>query len=149
MQPPGPDTAYALIVDDDESIRATLATILDNEGYAALKARDGVEALTLLRVFPHPLVVLLDLWMPRLSGEGVLAAVAADSDLMSRHAFVLVTARVEVGSPELPRLLTTLTVPVVHKPFDIDILLAAVAQAVERLRSWERAANGDRQGRGA
>jgi CheY-like chemotaxis protein len=149
MQPPSPHTTYALIVDDDEAIRETLATLLANEGYAVLEARDGVEALALLRVFPHALVVLLDLWMPRLSGEGVLAAVAADADLASRLAFVMVTARIAAGSPELQRLLAALAVPVIHKPFDIDVLLSAVAVAARRLPSDGRGAKGRRRGRDA
>ena len=149
MQLPSPRTTYALIVDDDEGIRETLATLLDNEGYAVLEARDGVEALALLRVFPHALVVLLDLWMPRLSGEGVLTAVAADSDLASRHAFVLVTAHMATGSPELQGLLAALAVPVIHKPFDIDVLLSAVAVAVRRLPSEDGGAKSDRRGRNA
>jgi two-component system, NtrC family, response regulator AtoC len=149
MQPPNPHATYALIVDDDEGIRETLATILDDEGYVVLEARDGLEALALLRVFPHALVVLLDLWMPRLGGEDVLAAVAADSALVSRHAFVLVTANLATASPELQHLLAALAVPVVRKPFDIDVLLSAIAVAVRRLPSEVRRAKGDRRGRNA
>ena len=149
MQPPSAHTTHALIVDDDEGIRETLAAILANEGYAVLEARDGVEALALLQVFPHALVVLLDLWMPRLGGEGVLAAVAADTDLASRHAFVMVTARIVAGSPELQRLLAVLAVPLIHKPFDIDVLLSAVAVAARRLPSAGRGAKGRRQRRNA
>jgi hypothetical protein len=36
--------------------------------------------------------VLLDWMMPRLNGEGVLAAVAVDAELAVRHAYILVTA---------------------------------------------------------
>ncbi|HEV2459762.1 MAG TPA: response regulator [Ktedonobacterales bacterium] len=149
MQPPSPHPTYALIVDDDQSIRETLATLLDNEGYAVLEARDGMEALALLRVFPHALVVVLDVWMPRLSGEGVLAAVEADSNLASRHAFVMVTARIAAGSPELQRLLAALAVPVIHKPFDVDELLSEVAVAARRLPLEGRGAKGRRRGRDA
>ena len=46
--------AAALVVDDDESIRATLRDFLSDESYGALLAADGAEALALLRSSAQP-----------------------------------------------------------------------------------------------
>ena len=68
---------HVLVVDDDTAIRQMLRLVLEDEGYAVREAMDGIEALAALRVSARPLVVLLDLMMPRLGGDGVLAAVTA------------------------------------------------------------------------
>src|SRR2546425_12254707 len=63
-----------LIVEDDPDIRKMLANLLANEGFHAVAAEDGLEALHLLRTVKHrapdtPCLILLDLMMPRLSGQ--------------------------------------------------------------------------------
>jgi CheY-like chemotaxis protein len=126
--------ATVLIVEDDDVIRATMRMVLEDEGYAVYEAHDGQPALTYLRTSPQPLVVLLDLNMPGLDGEGVLRAVARDASLTDRHAFVLVTAKHGRTLPlTFINLLSELHVPILAKPFDLDELLAAVRQAELRL----------------
>ena len=71
MRPP---TGNVLIVEDDPHIREMLATLLAIEGFHAIAAEDGLEALHLLRTVRHraphlPCLVLLDLKMPRLGGH--------------------------------------------------------------------------------
>ncbi len=60
-------SATILVVDDEESIRASLAGILEDEGYRTLLAVDGVEALSMAQK-ELPDLVLLDIWMPRQDG---------------------------------------------------------------------------------
>jgi two-component system, chemotaxis family, chemotaxis protein CheY len=64
--------ATILIVDDDAFVRTLLKDVLEGRGHALLEAEDGREALDVLgeRV---PQLVLLDLFMPRLSGMEALA----------------------------------------------------------------------------
>ncbi|ATC64891.1 hypothetical protein CMV30_13455 [Nibricoccus aquaticus] len=62
-----------LIVDDDESVRALARWVVEKAGYPAVAARDGDEALEKFRADPGSFgLVLLDLTMPRMSGEEVL-----------------------------------------------------------------------------
>ena len=61
-----------LIVEDDADTREMLATLLSMEGFHAVAAEDGLEALHLLRTVRHrapdiPCLVLLDLKMLRRS----------------------------------------------------------------------------------
>jgi two-component system, chemotaxis family, chemotaxis protein CheY len=57
-----------LIVEDDVDLREALCELLEEEGVAVVRADDGEEALKLLREGLRPVVVLLDLMMPRMNG---------------------------------------------------------------------------------
>ena len=57
-----------LVVDDDEDIRHTLASLLEAEGYDASVAADGQDALRALAEKPLPDLILLDLGMPNVDG---------------------------------------------------------------------------------
>ena len=59
---------HILIVDDEPAILDTLSGILQDEGYEVSSAKDGQEALKLVRTEPPPDLVLLDIWMPDLDG---------------------------------------------------------------------------------
>lgn len=56
-----------LIVDDDSLVRASLAAVLDVEGYEVYGAADGVEAIKIAIAY-QPDLVLLDLNMPNMDG---------------------------------------------------------------------------------
>lgn len=64
---------HILVVEDDPDIREMLIDCLAHEGQVE-GAADGQEALERLGRGPPPSVVLLDLRMPRLSGEDLLRA---------------------------------------------------------------------------
>jgi CheY-like chemotaxis protein len=57
-----------LVVDDDEDIRDALCELLVDEGYRAIAAANGEEAMTYLRGSDPPCVILLDLMMPIMDG---------------------------------------------------------------------------------
>jgi two-component system, NtrC family, nitrogen regulation response regulator NtrX len=59
---------HLLIVDDEPAILDTLSSILQDEGYEISLAKDGQEALRLIRADVPPDLVLLDIWMPDLDG---------------------------------------------------------------------------------
>ena len=132
-------TIPILVAEDDELLRQTLRLLFEEEGYAVLEAADGRQVLELLRTSPQPLVVVLDLLMATFSGEEVLYAVAKDHRLRRRHAFVLVSAAPHLSRRlRLMRVLTQLAVQRIAKPFDIDVLLDAVAQATRRVQRAPR-----------
>ncbi len=60
-----------LVVDDDEAIRDLLKRILNKEGYHVSSARDGSEALEILKTNSVD-IVLSDMNMPNLSGFELL-----------------------------------------------------------------------------
>jgi CheY-like chemotaxis protein/anti-sigma regulatory factor (Ser/Thr protein kinase) len=62
-----------LIVEDDRSTRQLLTETLKTAGFSVASAKDGVEALKRLRAGSYDLM-LLDVWMPKMNGLDVLAA---------------------------------------------------------------------------
>ena len=62
-----------LIVDDDDDCREMLAAALAIEGYAAVTARSGQEALHALRDGCVPSLILLDFYMPGMNGDAFLS----------------------------------------------------------------------------
>ena len=60
-----------LVVDDNEDIRDLLVRMVERLGHSAQPACDGVEAVEAL-AGSHYDVMLLDLSMPRMSGEDVM-----------------------------------------------------------------------------
>jgi DNA-binding response OmpR family regulator len=69
-----------LIADDNEQIRESLASILEDEGYAMWTAKDGAEALRKAREV-SPDILILDVTMPEMSGYEVCRTIKSDPDL--------------------------------------------------------------------
>jgi CheY-like chemotaxis protein len=69
-----------LVVDDDLAVHDVLATTLGKEGYALTHARDGAEALEIMRKSP-PDVVTLDVMMPKVDGWSVLGIMKSEPAL--------------------------------------------------------------------
>jgi signal transduction histidine kinase/DNA-binding response OmpR family regulator len=69
-----------LVVDDDPTVHDLLAATLAKEGYRVLHARDGADALDILRKTP-PDIVTLDVMMPKVDGWSVLGAMKSDPAL--------------------------------------------------------------------
>ena len=126
---------HILIVDDDADIRLTMRSVLEDiGGHTVLEAADGVSGLAQLRAAETPLVVLLDLLMPGLDGLEVLHAVAEDEHLSTCHAYVLLSVSRRATSVNLPPKLAS-AVPIISKPFDINVLLDTVAAAERRIQA--------------
>jgi two-component system nitrogen regulation response regulator NtrX len=65
---------HILVIDDESSIRSSLCGILEDEGYSVKTAETGEEGLALLRTQNFGLV-LVDIWLPEMSGLDVLAQI--------------------------------------------------------------------------
>lgn len=83
-----------LIVDDEPHIRRILTFLLEQQGYQAVTAGDGVEALEIARAEP-PDLILLDLMMPHMDGFEVCDRLRADFTT-SQIPVIMVTAKGEV-----------------------------------------------------
>jgi CheY-like chemotaxis protein len=115
-----------LIVEDDADTREMLTTLLAMEGFHAVAAEDGLEALHLLRTVRHrapevPCLVLLDLTMPRLGGHEFRRAQLGDPTVAS------VPVAVMSGAIDLEARAQALgAVASVSKPIDCDVLMEVV-----------------------
>ncbi len=68
-----------LVVDDSLSVRNSLAQLIRDSGYQAVLARDGLEAVNLLRA-EAPDIVLTDLEMPRMNGFDLISYIRNTSE---------------------------------------------------------------------
>lgn len=115
-----------LVVEDDADTRNLLTSALSTEGFHAVAAEDGLEGLHLLRAVHHrapdvPCLILLDLTMPRLSGEEFRRAQLADPRVAAVPVVVM------SGAVDLEKRARDLgAVAIVPKPVDDEILLEIV-----------------------
>ncbi|MFC7385812.1 ATP-binding response regulator [Sphaerisporangium rhizosphaerae] len=100
MQPP--EMGRMLIADDDADFRALARRLLSGVAAHVDEARDGTEALALMRA-NAPDVVLVDLLMPRLDGTALLQHMA-DDDLLRDVPVVTVTNNAQQSSASHPAL---------------------------------------------
>lgn len=61
-----------LVVDDDADARLLVRTVMEKQGFEVTEAKDGFQALEILKVNPEFNVVILDLLMPGMNGREVL-----------------------------------------------------------------------------
>ena len=108
-----------LVVDDDHHLCEALAELLADAGYVVQCAQDGEAAWD--EIQSHvPDLVLSDITMPRLDGVS-LALRLAETD--SPIPIILMSAE--------PRAGTEVGADFIRKPFEVDVLLARIAQALE------------------
>ncbi|HLW54554.1 MAG TPA: response regulator [Candidatus Angelobacter sp.] len=87
-----------LIVEDKDTSRELLRTVLEKQGYVVIEASDGEEALQTARA-EIPDLILLDLHMPRRNGYEVLIELRKDQRFVAVP-IVAVTASAMQGDRE-------------------------------------------------
>jgi CheY-like chemotaxis protein len=95
--------------------------VLESEGYRGIPARDGVEALQILKNSGCPSLILLDMMMPRMDGEELVAILKGSASLS--HIPVLIMS----GHNEATQKTRSLCVNgCLVKPVDVDVLVSSV-----------------------
>jgi two-component system response regulator RegX3 len=127
-----------LVVEDETTLRETLVEALEAEGYRAVPAADGREALAQFRA-QRPDLVLLDLLLPELGGVEVCRIIRAESPvpiimLTARDSEVDKVVGLELGADDY-----------VTKPFSLRELTARIRAVFRRA---EQAAAADMMVRG-
>lgn len=123
-----------VIVDDDPGIRESLSLCFEDAHYQVREASDGIEALEILHREMLPCVMLLDHMMAHLDGVGTLhRLVDMPADIQRRTSILFMTARSDPLDSTEEQFIQRVTFATVHKPFNLDPLLALVAQAATRL----------------
>ena len=117
-----------LVVEDEKSIAHFISTVLANNGYEAMQARSGSEAISMIS--SHcPDLIILDLGLPDMDGLDILRQLRSWSSLP----VVVVSARahekdkvtaLDLGADDY-----------LTKPFGTDELLARVRTAIRHTRT--------------
>lgn len=110
--------SYILVVDDDVYIGNMLEEMLAGEGYGVMRAYSGTEAALLIESGKRPDLVLLDLMLPGLSGEDLLAK-------LDGIPVIVVSAKSDIE--DKVHILLGGAADYITKPFEGKELLARVA----------------------
>jgi two-component system KDP operon response regulator KdpE len=116
-------TIRVLVVDDEPGIRRFLRSALAISDYAVIEAQSGAEAIALVRS-EEPDLVILDLGLPDMDGEAVLAALRAFTPVP----ILVLSARGDEGGKV--RVLDLGADDYVVKPFGVEELLARARAAL-------------------
>lgn len=118
--------ARILVVDDGEDILNMLSGSLEDEGYEVFTARDGTEAMQLVRT-KHPEVIFLDIWLPGMDGIQTLKAIKEfDTDIevviMTGHGTVNTAVQaIKLGAADF-----------LEKPLSLDAVLETIRRMIEQ-----------------
>ena len=118
---------HILIADDIEANREILGDLLEDD-YGIFYASDGVETLEMLRKHKDEIALLiLDLYMPNMTGREVMQEMQIDEELMMIPVIVLTVDQeaeldcLKIGANDF-----------ISKPYpDIDIVKARIAKCIE------------------
>src|SRR5882762_7977347 len=127
-KPAAAPTGRILVADDNPEVRQMLEDVLTSLGYVTKTAADGTEAVRAV-IADAPDVVLLDVYMPGLSGVGALPTIVA----VAPHTKVIMIS----GSANLDVLKRSLAFGAhdyVTKPFEISSLSRAIETALAMRR---------------
>ena len=128
------EQALILVVDDNEMNRDMLSRRLERQGYQAILAEDGIQALELLPQHAFDLV-LLDIMMPRMNGYEVLERAKTDPVLRNIPIIMIsavddldsVVKCVEMGADDY-----------LFKPFNPILLKARISASLEKKRLHDK-----------
>jgi DNA-binding response OmpR family regulator len=119
------DRKKVLLVEDDEAVRQLVRVTLQMNEYEVIEAKDGLEGLLLLELH-KPDAVVLDLMMPDVGGERMLAQLRATPET-KRTPVVIITGKPEVA-PEVIGLVGRENF--FPKPFDPDAVIERIRALV-------------------
>lgn len=124
-----------LVVDDEPTIRALVARIVERAGFQADLARDGADAIAKLEQ-NHYAVLIVDLMMPVKDGYAVVDWVKQHAN--PKPAIIVVSAG---DSAALRRLDGSVVHSIIRKPFDVDVLSDMIAAAARISTAEDEARN--------
>jgi two-component system, chemotaxis family, chemotaxis protein CheY len=111
-----------LILEDDRLTRAILRTILSTVGYTLAEANDGEEGLEM--VLAHqPRLVMADLHLPGVDG-------LTFAQRMRELPFIAVPHLIFMSASLPPHLIDVGQRATLSKPFDMELLLAQIAELI-------------------
>ncbi|MDH4086345.1 MAG: sigma-54 dependent transcriptional regulator [Nitrospira sp.] len=121
-------SASILVVDDEEAIRMSLRSILEDEGYEVSVAANGIEALKIYGTDP-PDLMILDIWMPEMDGLETLRRVkefvpTTQIMMISGHGSIETAVKaIKLGAYDY-----------IEKPLSLENVTFRVKQALEQFR---------------
>ena len=126
------EPARILIVDDEESIRETLAVILEDEGYRVDTAQNAKEAIAKTSAEVYNLA-LIDIRLPDMEGTELLTRIG---DATPRMRKIIIT-----GYPSIPNAIDAVNKRAdayITKPFEMDKVLETIKEQLKKQEEEEK-----------
>ncbi len=124
---PEPEQALALVVDDSITMRRVTQRLLERNNMRVITAKDGVEAVGVLR--DHiPDIILLDIEMPRMDGYEFATHVRNNTETVNVP-IIMITSR--VSENHKARAIEIGVNDYLGKPYQEDALLDAVRKLLD------------------
>jgi PAS domain S-box-containing protein len=115
-----------LVIEDETALRELMKEILSRNGYTVLDAKDGEQGVYVYRRSWRSIdLVLSDIGLPRLSGEGVLRELEKINPAVK-----LIFCTGFLDGERRADLLRTGAVEVIHKPYRVSEILNSVRRAL-------------------
>jgi CheY-like chemotaxis protein len=118
---------HIYVAEDDPDVRSSIAEILSDEGYEVREFSTLDEVMMELRRGARPCVVLMDFFLPGMSGQEFLDEMRADLGLSDIPLVMITGAKTEATEIE-----------VLRKPFDVVDLVVAVSRYCGHAKARER-----------
>lgn len=119
------DKRKILLVEDDESVRQLVRVTLQMHEFEVVEAKDGLEGLLMLDMH-RPDAVVLDLMMPDVAGERMLAQLRQTPET-KKTPVLIITGKPEVA-PEVIGLVGSDNF--FPKPFDPDAVIERLNELI-------------------
>ena len=118
-----------LVVDDEKNTREVIKLDLEGSGFKVKSVSSGPNALKELRINPEYDLVLIDFFMPSMSGRELLETIRKDAELKKLRCAFLTSANFsKKGLIELKKLKV---LDYITKPFLKDDLINRVKKAIQ------------------
>jgi len=115
-----------LVCDDDRGILEMLELLLDDDGYVVVTEPNSINALTTIER-ETPDLILLDIWMPVISGDQILRTLKAD------QAKSLIPVLMYSASTDGRSIAESSGADgFISKPFDLENLLTEIEELLKR-----------------
>jgi CheY-like chemotaxis protein len=117
-----------LVCDDEQEILDITQLILEDSGYEVTATINSSEVISHIEN-QHPDILLIDLWMPGLSGDQVISQLRKNVNIVNLPIIVISASKdgravaFAAGADDF-----------LEKPYDIDALLTMVAKHLETSR---------------
>jgi two-component system cell cycle sensor histidine kinase/response regulator CckA len=115
-----------LVAEDEELVRRLVSRLLGGEGYRLLEARNGVEALRLVRASPHLRLVVTDVVMPGMDGWQLGRCLATERPALP-VLYISAYPRDDIFHRGEP----TPFAPFIEKPFPADVFIKKVRELLD------------------